>query len=141
MYFISFLIDHTSMVKFHYCFYQLIYLVVLGSFSCIMQYLVPSTGIEPRRSALGAESQPLNYQVSPCQLLQNQLCIMYGRFHGGSDDKESACNAGGPGLIPALGRSPGEGNGNLLQDSWLENFLWRISIGRISQRSLTGYSP
>jgi len=35
--------------------------------------------------------------------------------------KESACNAGDLGLIPGLGRSPGEGNGNPLQDSCLEN--------------------
>ena len=32
-------------------------------------------------------------------------------FPGGSDGKESVCNAGDPGLIPGLGRSPGEGNG------------------------------
>ena len=32
-------------------------------------------------------------------------------IHGGSDDKESACNAGDPGLIPELGRYPGEGKG------------------------------
>ena len=31
-------------------------------------------------------------------------------FPGGSDDKESACNAGGLGSIPRLGRSPGEGD-------------------------------
>ena len=42
-------------------------------------------------------------------------------FHGGSDGKESACNAGDPGLIPELGGSPGEGNGYLLQSSCLEN--------------------
>ena len=35
--------------------------------------------------------------------------------------KESACNAGDQGLIPGLGRSPGEGNGNPLQYSCLEN--------------------
>ena len=40
---------------------------------------------------------------------------------GGSDGKESACNAGHPGSIPGLGRSPGEGNGNPLQYSGLEN--------------------
>ena len=42
-------------------------------------------------------------------------------FPGGSDCKASACNAEDPGLTPRLGRSPGEGNGNLLQDSCLEN--------------------
>ena len=35
--------------------------------------------------------------------------------------KESACNAGEPGLIPGSGRSPGEGKGYSLQDSGLEN--------------------
>ena len=42
-------------------------------------------------------------------------------FPGGSEDKASAYNAGDPGSIPGLGRSPGEGNGNPLQYSCLEN--------------------
>ena len=42
-------------------------------------------------------------------------------FPGGSEVKVSACNAGDLGLIPGLGRSPGEGNGNPLQCSCLEN--------------------
>ena len=42
-------------------------------------------------------------------------------FSGGSDGKVSACNAGDPGSIPGLGRSPGEGNGNPLQYSCMEN--------------------
>ena len=42
-------------------------------------------------------------------------------FPGGSDGKESACDAGDLGLIPGLGRSPGGGNGNPLQYSCLEN--------------------
>ena len=42
-------------------------------------------------------------------------------FPGGSDGKKSACNVGNPGLIPGLGRSPGEGNGNPLQYSCLED--------------------
>ena len=46
-----------------------------------------------------------------------------GGFPGGSDDKESTCNAGDPGLMPGSGRSPGEGKGNPLQDSGLENSL------------------
>ena len=39
-------------------------------------------------------------------------------FPGSSAGKESACNVGDPGLIPGLGRSPGEGIGNPLQCSW-----------------------
>ena len=42
-------------------------------------------------------------------------------FPGGSDGKASACKAGNPGLIPGLGRSTGEENGNPLQYSCLEN--------------------
>jgi len=42
-------------------------------------------------------------------------------FPGGSDGKESTCNAEDMGLIPWLGRSPGEGNGYTLQYSCLEN--------------------
>ena len=42
-------------------------------------------------------------------------------FPGVSDGKVSVYNEGEPGLIPGLGRSPGEGNGNPLQDYCLEN--------------------
>ena len=42
-------------------------------------------------------------------------------YIGGSDGKASACNVGDAGLIPGSGRSPGEGNGNPLQHSCLEN--------------------
>ena len=57
------------------------------------------------------------------------------RFPGGSNGKESACNAGYLGLIPGLGRSPGEGNGYSLQYSGLENVMHCIVHG--SQRDTT----
>ena len=44
-------------------------------------------------------------------------------FPDGSEVKASACNAGDLGSIPGSGRSPGEGNGNPLQYSYLENFM------------------
>ena len=46
-------------------------------------------------------------------------------FPGSSDSKESARDAGNVGSIPELGRSPGEGNGNQLQYSCLENSMDR----------------
>ena len=46
---------------------------------------------------------------------------MHLGFPGGSEVKASASNAGDPGSIPGLGRYPGEGNGNPLQYSCLEN--------------------
>ena len=51
------------------------------------------------------------------------LCRSFLGFPGGSDGKASACNAGDPGSIPGSGRSPGEGNGNPLQHSCLENLM------------------
>ena len=50
-------------------------------------------------------------------------------FPGGSAGKESACNAGDLGLIPELGRLPGEGNSYPLQYSDLENSMHCIAHG------------
>ena len=59
-----------------------------------------------------------------------------------SDGKASACNVGDLGLIPALGRSPGEGNANPLQHSCLENPMdggaWRLQVAK-SQTGLSDY--
>ena len=48
-------------------------------------------------------------------------------FPGGSDGKEPGPSAGDPGSIPGLGQSPGEGNGNPLQYSRLENSMNRVA--------------
>ena len=61
-----------------------------------------------------------------------------------SVSKESACNAGDPGSIPRLGRSPGEGNGNPLKYSCLENPMdreaWRAApYGVARVRRLSDY--
>ena len=49
-------------------------------------------------------------------------------FPGGSDSKVSAYNAGDLGSIPGSGKSPGEGNGNPLQYSYLENPMDRGTL-------------
>ena len=53
-------------------------------------------------------------------------------FPGGSDGKESACNAGHSGSIHRMGRYPGEGNGNPLQYPCLENSMdrgaWQATV-------------
>ena len=58
-------------------------------------------------------------------------------FPSGSEDKASACNAGDPGSIPGLGRSPGEGNGNPLQYSCLENPMdrgpWWATVHKVAK--------
>ena len=47
-------------------------------------------------------------------------------FPGGSDSKQSTCNAGDPGLIPGLGRPPGKGNSNPLHYSWASWLAQRV---------------
>ena len=49
--------------------------------------------------------------------------MLFWGFPGDSDGKESTSNAGDPGSIPGLGRSPGKGNGYSLQYSGLENSM------------------
>ena len=61
-------------------------------------------------------------------------------FPGSSDSKESADNAGDPGSIPGSGRSPGEGNGNPLHYSCLENSMvgvWQATVHGISESDMT----
>ena len=58
-------------------------------------------------------------------------------FLGGSDSKESTCNVGDLGLIPGLGRCPGEVNGNPLQYSYLENSMdrraWQATVHGVAK--------
>ena len=64
-------------------------------------------------------------------------CITQLGFPGGSVGKESAYNEGDPGLIPGLGRSPGEGNGSPLQYSCLKNLMdrgaWWATVHRVAK--------
>ena len=56
---------------------------------------------------------------------------------GGSDGRESACSVGNLDTIPGLGRSPGEGNGNPLQYSCLENPMdggaWQATVHGVTK--------
>ena len=72
------------------------------------------------------------------------ICIPYAKifhddqgFPGGSEVKASAWDAGDPGSIPGLGRSPGEGNGNPLQYSCLENPMeggaWQATVHGVAK--------
>ena len=58
-------------------------------------------------------------------------------FLHSSVGKEAACNAGDPGSIPGSGRSPGEGNGNPLQYSCLENPMdrgaWQATVPGVAR--------
>ena len=62
-------------------------------------------------------------------------------FPGGSDSRESACNAGYLGSIPGLRRFAREGNGNPLQYSCLEKFMdrgaWWVTVHRVTKIRLS----
>ena len=62
-------------------------------------------------------------------------------FPGGSDGEESTCNVGGPGLIPASGKSLGEGNGYRLQYSCRKNSLkrgtWQATVWGCNESDMT----
>ena len=79
---------------------------------------LPHPGLEPVSPvspASRADSLPLSQWGNP---YLRALSINCKGFPDSSVGKESACNAGDPGLIPGSGRSPGEGIGYPLQYSW-----------------------
>ena len=71
---------------------------------CLLQGICPGPGVEPRSPALQADSLP----TEPPGKLIGYIGV-HMVFPDSSAGKESACNAGNPGLIPGSGRSPGEG--------------------------------
>ena len=85
------------------------------------------TNLETLKSSTGLCKKGFNYSPDQKQktgidkaLIRVSFSSIQG-FPGGSEGKASACNAGDLGWIPRSGRSPGEGNGNPLQYSCLEN--------------------
>ena len=66
------------------------------------------------------------------QSILKEISPEYSAFPGGSDGKQSTCNAGDLASIPGLARSPGDGNGNPLQYSCLENPMdrgtWQATV-------------
>ena len=104
-----------------------------------MYYLLPELNQTP--------SFPPNFPVSslfccPYRLSSSNMPFMLSyvlpnRFPGSSDGKESAYNAGDPGLILGLGRCPGEGKGNSLQYSCLKNPMdrgaWRAIVHGVTK--------
>ena len=85
--------------------------------------------------------EPSSSEAQPCGMtLASVLSCPYvpiRGFPGGSEVKASACNAGDPGSIPELGRSPGEGNGNPLQYSCRENTMegraWQTTVHGVAK--------
>ena len=127
------------------------------TFFCPIAHLLPSYLWTKAPRKLSWQSSPL--RLSPCsrlfqhsastQLIQtlsifswphpiSYLIVTSQDFPGGSDGKVSAYSVGDQGSIPGLGRSPGEGNGNLLQYSCLENPMdervWQATVHGVAKR-------
>ena len=81
----------------------------MATHSSVLAWRIPGTGEPGELPSMGSHRVGHNWSE-----LAVAACIPWG-FPGGSDGKESACNAGDPGLIPGSRRSPGEENGNSLQ--------------------------
>ena len=96
--------------------------------------------------SVSAAEHPLDqrartHSASPCWRAQGSpqwflpAAQQWPGFSGGSVGKESTFSAGDAGLIPGLGRSPGGGRGNPLQDSCLENPMdrgaWWATVQRV----------
>ena len=77
--------------------------------------------------------------------LATEQHLMRGGFLGGLAVKNPLPSAGDVGLIPGLERSPGEGNGNPLQDSCLENPMdrgsWQATVTRVGHDLVTKPPP
>ena len=112
---------------------------------CSSSRRFPNPGTEPSSPSLQVDSLPSEPPGKPKDTGMGNLSLLQGNFlsqelnwcllpcHG----KETACNVGDPRSIPGLGRSPGEGNGNPLQYSCLENPMdrgaWRTTVHSIAK--------
>ena len=84
---------------------------------------------------------PVHSKQPPAKSICRRLDHNMGASLGGSDGKQSDCSTGDPGSIPGSGRSPGEGNGNPLQYSCLEQSThegsWRATVRGGAESDMT----
>ena len=98
----------------------------MATHSSVLAWRIPGTGEPGGLPSVG--SHRVGHDWS--DLAAAAVADIWLGFSGGSDGKESACSAGELGLITGLGRSPGEGDGNPLQHSCLENPI-DSGVGRL----------
>ena len=92
----------------------------IAPYSSILAWKIPWTEEPGRLQSMGPQRVGHNWAHTRTHTIGHYLAIKWC-FPGGSEVKASACNAGDLGSIPGSGRFPGEGNGNPLQYSCLEN--------------------
>ena len=110
----------------------------MATHSSVLAWRIPGTGEPGGLPSMG--SHRVRHDWSDLAAAAAGFCQ---GFPGGSDGKESACNARDLGLIPGSGRSPGEGNGYPLQYSCLGNPMdkgaWQATVHGVA-KSLTQFS-
>ena len=104
----------------------------MATHSSTLAWKIPWTEEHGRLQSMGSQRVRHDWATS--------LHTVIG-FPDGSVGKESACNAGNMGLIPGLGRFPGEGKGNPLQYSGLENLMdrgaWQATVHVVTESDMT----
>ena len=98
----------------------------------------PITPLFPNKIHQPAPVHPPIKQATPTKKCKLKVTYhIHWGFPGGLVSKESACNVGDPGSIRGSGRSPGEGIGNLLQYSCIENPMdkgaWQATVHGITK--------
>ena len=121
-------------------------LTLLEEMSVVLEWMRMPYGGTSHISSLAPGRQPAHSHAdsSPSTTL-DVICNTYSfrsySSTGGWGSKESACNAGDLGTIPMSGRSPGEGNGNPLQYSCLENPMdrgaWQDTVHGVAEADTT----
>ena len=100
------------------------------TYSSILNWRIPWTKEPGELQSMG--SQRIGQDLMAGHKHRVHVCVyicIYTGFPGGSDGKEFPCNVGDLGMIPGLGRCPGERNGYPLQYSGLENSMNCIGHG------------
>ena len=118
--------------------FWLVFLWILLWQLMIFEYLFTRSFLYLQKSyqdSWGRKDSDTTERLNWTELIENKY------FPGGSDNKESVCNAGDAGSIPGSGRSPGEANGNPLQYSRPENprdrGAWWAKVHGVTESDMT----
>ena len=107
----------------------------MATHSSVLAWRIPGTAEPGGLPSMGSHRVRHDWRDLAAAAAGNMVFII---FPGGLDSKESTCNAGDPGSIRGLGRSPGEGNGNPLQYSCLGNPMergaWWATVHKVAVR-------
>ena len=130
---------HGDYKRYNVCIVELVFIVVFLERTQTPNEIIPVTSQQDTTSAPSLFQHEIGFEKNFFLLRQTLSLelLQIDPSSGDSEGKESACNAGDPGLIPGSGRSPGEVNGNPLQYPCLENSMdrggWRATVHGVTK--------